>query len=143
MLTYWCTSALVHDRCSRRRGRSRRRGVAEAAGKVAAGRQRLLRRQRGRQVQLLHVGAADAAGEPAAQAAMPAAQQHRLRHQLLLQRRLLQAGRTVRPEVLVTHQLFCSADQTPCFHSCLQGGERKLHVHLVWLPDMLPARPLG
>lgn len=83
-----CTSALVHHCCSRRSSRSCCRGVAETAGKVAAGRQRLLSRQRGRQVQLLHVGAADAAGEPASQAPMSDTQQHRLCHELLLQRRL-------------------------------------------------------
>lgn len=73
LLTYARTSALVHDRCGGCCCRGRGRRVAEAAGKVAAGRQRLLRREGGRQVQLLHVCAADAAGEPAAKAVVSAA----------------------------------------------------------------------
>ncbi len=52
----------------------------------------LLRCERCRQVQLAHVGAAGTAGarpKAAAEAVVPpAVQQHRLRHDLLLQRRL-------------------------------------------------------
>jgi hypothetical protein len=132
MLTYWCTSALVHDCCSRRRGRSCRRGVAEAAGKVAAGRQRLLRRQRGRQVQLLHVRAADTTREPATQAAVTTAQQHGLCHQLLLQCRLCRTRHAVRPEVLVTHQMLCGADKTPCFHCGQHFEEASANCMYTW-----------